>query len=165
MLQHTHYPHPYPLSHYDNQMCLKAPMLLWVTILYLSRAITLPIAMGIGHAAGVDNMAIEKFHEFWSAYGLIPSLMAALVLITLIRRVPAAPDWMRWVFARGRIFLAAAAISDIALLWTVSIRHGAVENLALWSIVSTALDAAFLAYILASRRVRHVFAEFPLSLT
>jgi hypothetical protein len=141
-------------------MCLKAPALLWVAILYLSRAITLPLAMAIGHVAGVDDRAIAQFRGLWSIYGLPPSLIAAIILIILLRRIPAAPGWMRWVWARGRSVLAVAAILDIILLVTGNIRQQGFE-LSLGSISAALFDGCLLVYILAVRRVRDVFAEFP----
>jgi uncharacterized membrane protein YeaQ/YmgE (transglycosylase-associated protein family) len=134
---------------------------LWLAVLYLSRAITLPIAMAIGHVAGVDPMAIAKFRDFWNAYELIPSLIAAVILITLFRRVPAAPAWMRSVWAHGRMLLAVAAIVDIALLLLSAMRQEGVNNSLLESMAPATVDACFLVYILSARRVRHVFAEFP----
>src|SRR5208282_5738927 len=105
-MRHVSHPQTYPSSYYDDQLCLKPPVLLWVAVLYLSRAITLPIAMAIGHFAGVDSQAIELFRAFWSLDALIPSLIAAGFLYVLIRRTPAAPTPVRWAWAHGRIILA-----------------------------------------------------------
>jgi len=124
MMRHSHPSHPYPSSHYDDHMCLKPPLLLWVAALYLSRAITLPIAMAIGHFAGVDANAITLFRGFWSVDALIPSLIAAVILYTLCRRVPTAPKLVRWIWAHGQIFLAVSAVMDIALILIALIRQG-----------------------------------------
>jgi hypothetical protein len=161
MLRHSHPSQPYPASQYDDQMCLKPPMLLWVTVFFLSRAITLPIAMAIGHFAGVDEKAITLFRGFWSAEGLIPSALAVVILYTLCRRVPNASKAVRWIWARGRIFLAVSAIVDITLLLIAPIRQGEINEQSLFSIAAAAVDAYLLVYILAARRVRHAFAEFP----
>ena len=151
----------YPASYYDDQMCLKPPLLLWVAVLYLSRAITLPVAMAIGHFAGVDSRAIESFRAFWSLDALIPSLIAAVILYTLIRRVPTAPRLVRWIWARGQIFLGIAAVLDIALILNRLIHQGEINDSSLLPIAAAAVDAYFFAYILAARRVRRAFAEFP----
>jgi hypothetical protein len=156
------YPSPlYPASHYDDQMCLKPPFLLWVAVLYLSRAITLPVAMAIGHFAGVDASAITLFRGIWSVDALIPSLIAAVILYTLCRRVPSASQWVRWIWARGQIFLAVSAVLDIALLSLMLIRQGEINDQSLLSVLAAVVDVYFLVYILAARRVRHAFAEFP----
>jgi hypothetical protein len=142
-------------------MCLKPPLLLWVAVLYLSRTITLPVAMAIGHFAGVDASAITVFRGLWSIDGLIPSLIAAVILYTLCRRVPAASALVRWIWARGRIFLAVSAFLDMALLLIALIRQGEINDQSLLSLIAAVVDLYFLVYILAARRVRHAFSEFP----
>jgi hypothetical protein len=142
-------------------MCLKPPFLLWVAVLYLSRALTLPIAMALGHFAGVDEKAITLFREFWSAEALIPSAIAAVMLYTLVRRVPTASPPVRWIWAHGRIVLAVSAVLDIALLTMALIRQGEINDQSIWSLVAAGGDLYFLIYILAARRVRHALLEFP----
>jgi Protein of unknown function (DUF2919) len=142
-------------------MCLKPPLLLWVAVLYLSRALTLPVVMAIGHFSGVDSSAITAFRAYWSFDSLVPSLIAAVILYVLCRRLPSAPEWVRWVWARGQIFLAVAAILDVALLAIGIIRQGEINNSSLLSLCAALVDLYFLVYILAARRVRHAFSDFP----
>lgn len=151
----------YPDSHYDDQLCLKPPLLLWFAVLYLSRAITLPIAMALGHFAGVDDRAITLVRGFWSADALLPSALAAVMLYALMRRVPTAARQVRWIWAHGRALLAVSAILDMALLSIGLIRQGEINDRAMLSLIAGAVDLYFLAYILAARRVRHAFLEFP----
>src|SRR5271165_4327951 len=161
MMRHSYPSHPYAASCYDDQMCLKPPLLLWVVVLYLSRALTLPIAMAIGHFAGVDSRAITALRAYWSLDSLGPSLIAVLILYVLCRRVPTAPAWVRWVWARGRMFVAVALILDIAVLTIGFLRQGEINDSSLMSVVAAAVDLYFFVYILAARRVRDAFSEFP----
>jgi hypothetical protein len=161
MMRHSPPVRSYPASYYDDQMCLKPPLLLWVAVLYLSRAITLPVAMAIGHFAGVDSQAITVFRALWSLDALIPSAIAAVILFTLCRRVPSAPRLVRWIWTHGKTFLAVSAVLDIVLLSISLIRQGEINDQSLLSLFAAAVDLYFLAYILAARRVRHVFSEFP----
>ena|ERR1700722_15190296 len=160
-MRHSDSLHTYPSSHYDDHSCLKPPFLLWVAVLYLSRAITLPIAMAIGHFAGVDSKAIDSFRGLWSVDALIPSLIAAVMIYTLCRRVPAAPRPVRWIWAHGQIFLAVAAVLDIVLLLIPPVRQQEINDQALLSACAAAIDVYFLVYILTARRVRLAFSEFP----
>lgn len=161
MMRHSHPTPTYPASHYDDQNCLKPPLLLWLAILYLSRALTLPVAMALGHFAGVDEKAVTLFREFWSADSLIPSAIAAVMLYTIVRRVPTASRQVRWIWAHGRMVLALSALVDLTLLLIALIRQGGINDQSIWSLVAAAGDLYFLIYILAARRVRHVFSEFP----
>jgi hypothetical protein len=146
-------------------MCLKPPPLLWVAVLYFSRAIMLPIAMAIGHFGGVDARAIDAFRELWSAELLIPSAIAAVMLYTLCRRLPTASKQVRWLWAHGRMVLTVAGVLDIAVLSIGLVRQGEINDQRMWSAFAVAADLYFLVYILAARRVRHALAEFPPPLT
>jgi hypothetical protein len=161
MMRHRTLTHTYPASHYDDQMCLKPPVLLWLAVLYLSRALSLPIAMALGHFAGVDEKAITVFQGFWSADALIPSAIAAVMVYALVRRLPTASRQVRWIWAHGRIVLALSAVLDIALLAIALIRQGEINDQSIWSLVAVAGDLYFLLYILLARRVRQTFLEFP----
>src|ERR1700687_5274283 len=102
MLRRSLPSHSYASSYYDDHLCLKPPLLLWAAVLYLSRSITLPIAMALGHFAGVDSSAITAFRGLWSLDGLIPSAIAAVMLYALCRRVPSASRPVRWIWAHGQ---------------------------------------------------------------
>jgi len=161
MLRHSHSSPSYPASHYDDHCCLKPPLLLWAAVLYFSRAITMPIAMAIGHFAGVDEKAITAVRALWSAESLVPSLIAAVMLVVLCRRVPGAPRPIRWIWAHGRLVLGVAAVLDIALSLMGLTRQGDIDGQWMGSVCAATVDLYFLVYIMADRRVRHAFEEFP----
>ena len=153
----------YSPSSYDDYMCLKPPLLLWLAVIYLSRAVTLPIVLGIGSLGG-GGWDIRAFAgAFLNFDTLAPSLIAALVLCAMVRRVPSGSRLLRRVWAHGRVLLVAAALLDfgLALLsWTL---HGTdVDHSGEATLLAAGLDLYFAAYVLTTRRVRDVFAEFPL---
>jgi hypothetical protein len=153
--------HTYALSAYDNHMCLKPPLLLWVAVLFLSKAITLPLAVGIGHVAGVNADALSAMRGLWSAGALLPSFIAAVLLYAFFRRVPSASRQVRWIWARGVVFLTVSAGMDLVLSLISTIRPKEIDDQLLLSSLNAAADAYFLLYILAARRVRDTFSEFP----
>jgi hypothetical protein len=145
-------------------MCLKPPLLLWLAAAYLSRAITLPAVMGIGAFAGVNKDAIALFRQFWSAYTLLPSLIAVVILFALLRRAPGASKPLRWIWARGTALLAISAAIDLAMSLVLAVRQGEISQQVLSSLFGAGIDACFLLYILLAPRVRDTFADFPLPL-
>ncbi len=155
--------HSYASSSYDGYSCLKPPLLLWVAMLYLSRGFTLPMAMGIGSYAGVDARAIALCRNLWSAYALLPSAVAAVVLLAAILRVPGASQGVRWIWARGRMLLVVALGLDFAQLLVPLVAHGEFDDQVFLSLLAAAADVYLLLYILKARRVRDAFAEFPFS--
>jgi hypothetical protein len=152
---------PYAASSYNDDLCLKPPLLLWLAMAYLSRAITLPVVMGICTFARVDSHVLALFRQFWSSETLIPSLIASIVLFALFRRVPGASQPLRWIWARGRTLLALSAGIDLAMSLVLPIRQREIDQQVLVSLCAAGIDAYFLLYILVARRVRDTFADFP----
>jgi hypothetical protein len=142
-------------------MCLKPPLLLWLAVLFLSRAIMLPITIGIGHVAGVNADAMTLLRGLWSEDELLPALVAIPVLYTFCRRVPTASWPVRWIWAHGRVFLSLSAGLDIALPFVAQLWHREVNDQLMLSLFASGMDVYFLVYILAARRARDTFLDFP----
>ena len=151
----------YTASSYDDYLCLRPPLLLWLSVLYYSRAIALPIVMAMGRFAGVNNNAIQLLRGLWSLQTLIPSLIAAAILYAMFQRVPTAPRPVRWVWAHGRLLLTLSAVIDLSLVGISLLRLDEQNSQMLPLLAAGALDAYFLLYILTARRVRDTFAHFP----
>jgi len=149
----------YSLSDYDKHFCLKPPVPLWAALFFLSRAVTLPFLLGLGGFAGIDQNTRALFNGFFDWPTMIPSAIAGAVVIALVRRHPSASSPIRWIWGHGRVLLAIAALLDMLLsIFTSPLRHGELSALPL---VTVLIDLYLLAYILAARRVRDVFADFP----
>jgi len=162
MSRHIHsHAQTYSASSYDDYLCLKPPFLLWLGILYLSKAVTLPMAMAIASFSGVNPYAITLMRGLWSAQSLVPSAIAVLVLFALLRRMPSASKPVRWIWAHGGALLAMSAGIDLALSLAQFIRVGELNDQTIVSLMSAGIDLYFLTYVLAARRVRDAFGEFP----
>jgi hypothetical protein len=154
-------PDRYHPSQFDDDMCLKPPLLLWLAVIYLARAVVLPIGIGIGHLAGVDDKAFASLRSLWSLEALVPALVALPVLYALFRRAPGASRVTRWFWRRGRVLLALSAGLDVALsLFQLATPGPGSDPIIAGGAAS--VDLYFLAYILIARRVRDAFSDFPL---
>jgi ABC-type dipeptide/oligopeptide/nickel transport system permease subunit len=152
----------YSLYSYDDYFCLKPPALLWIGALFLSRAVSLPLAVGIAHFAGVSSDATQVLQRVVSVQTLLPSALAATVLFAMCRRSPQASSAVRWIWSRGRILLAAAAVIDFVLAAYALASTDSADGQSLPTVVTAALDVYLLAYVWFTRRVRDTFADFPL---
>jgi hypothetical protein len=155
-------PPGYSPSSYDDNFCLKPPALLWLAALYLSRAFVLLLASNLVTVIRMDPSIAAMLRGAVNVYSLLPSVIAALVLYALVFRAPSSTRFIRWIWGHGRSILALAAILDCAALIVGSgMIGGDVSDLAAGPLVATLFDIYFLIYILATRRVRDVFASFP----
>lgn len=155
-------PLTYSPSSYDDHFCLKPPALLWLAAAYLSRAIVLIVASDVGYVARVGANVVTMLRGAVSVYALVPSLVAVPVLYALIARGPTSSKLVRWIWAHGRTILILAAILDCAVSVAASgIAGGDTEDLSAGLLLAAVFDVYFLVYIVATRRVRDVFADFP----
>ena len=154
-------PNSYHPSDFDADFCLKPPLLLWAAILYLARAIVLLIVVGIGNFANVNADAMTMMHGVWRPETLVPALVALPVLCALFRRVAGASRFVRWIWAHGRAFLAVAAVLDIALTLMRTIPFQDVDEAVFLGLCAAGADVYVLLYVLAARRVRDTFSDFP----
>lgn len=152
----------YSPSSYDQNLCLKPPLLLWIGILLLSRGVTLPLLVTLSQLGGGSADTQALVHGLFGLGTLLPSSLAFLVLFALAMRSPSGARPARWIWGRGRLLLAAAAILDLVLaVGGSSARHDGAGTFSEWEVVAAVFDLYFLVYVLASRRVRDVFADFP----
>jgi hypothetical protein len=159
-MRHSSDDHTYSPSAYDDTLCLKPSVLMWLALLWLSRTITLPILIGVGHVAGVNADAMTMLRDYWNADQLIPAAFALPVLFACCRRVPTAPRAVRWIWAQGRALLLLSAVLDIAMC-AVAPWHHETSDQVLLALSTAAVDLYLLAYLLAARRVRDTFLDFP----
>jgi len=150
----------YPLSNYDENFCLKPPLLLWAAVLYLSRGISLPLAAALCSLAGVSTATVTLLQSLWWMDALLPSGLAALVLLALFRRVPTASDPVRWIWSHGRWILAVSAVLDLLIAVLNAHRQGGMVG-SLPSLLAATGDLYFAAYLFLARRASDVFTEFP----
>jgi hypothetical protein len=153
----------YSLTSFDQNLCLKPPLMLWVCVLYLSRAVSLPIVIGFSTLTGSNTDIAGLVHGLFNARALLPSGIAFLVLFALAMRSPSAGRAVRWIFARGRVLLAAAAILDAALVLS-GVSWQRVESgdpQVAGAVLGAVFDLYFLVYLLTARRVRDFFRDFP----
>jgi hypothetical protein len=159
-MQASYDPHSYDPSNFDEDMCLKPPLLLWLAVLFLCRGIVLPLGVGIGHVAGLDAGAMTALRAFWRVDELVPALFAVPILYALFRRTAKASRSTRWLWAHGRSFLALSAAVDAALSVYSMMSRDLDDSAA--AVCAVVADLYFLFYVLKARRVRDTFSDFPL---
>jgi hypothetical protein len=160
-MQKSYNPNRYSFVNYDQYLCLKPPVVLWIAILYLSRGLTVPLLVAISSINGGSANTTSLIQGLFSLGTLVPSLIAIPVLCTVMMRSPSAARLPRWIWARGRLLLAVSAVLDLALSWSLLLQDGATGQSGLVSLLAAGFDLYILVYVLASRIVRDVFSDFP----
>lgn len=154
-------PHHYPPRAYDDEWCLKPPPLLWVALIYLARGLVLPPLMGLAHWAGVNPDALTVLRGVWQPPYLIPALLALPIICAAFRRVPQAPNALRWIWRQGRMMIILAVVADLAVnVWSL-IQVGDLDDASVLPVGGVLFDLYLLAYLAFVARVRDTFKDFP----
>ena len=155
-------PRAYTPSSYDDNFCLKPPALLWLAVLYLSRAFVLLVIYDLSSLSGVSPDTVAMLRGAVGIYALVAALVAAPVLYAFLCRSPSSTKLVRWFWSHGQAILVLAAILDCgASIAGSGMIGGDVANLKAGPLMAALFDIYFLVYILATRRVRDAFADFP----
>jgi hypothetical protein len=156
----------YGFSEYDKYFSLKVSTGLWIIILYLLRPyIVLVASWGIGKrgggAAGVDGIRNILYPDDLSlTLAILATIPVLLFGYVWSRRKPGAGTMVKKLWANGGKLLVAAAILDIAVVFT-PLPGGIASSIHALGWVQVVIAVIIIFYLLGSRRVRDTFADFP----
>jgi hypothetical protein len=149
----------YAPERYDDHLCLKVPVTLWLCLVFLVRHLLL---LGITFLPTTGE-EITVLRELIRPEYLLADLIALPVLIAGFRRRPQSPRWMQRLWRLGRGLLLASAGLYLMLLganlWASARPLTATLNEA--SLISLLLNLAIIAYLLRSPLLRDLFAQWP----
>lgn len=152
----------YSELHYDENLLLKVPPLLWLSILYGIRHFFI---VGAAVLMPMDVVTIPWINFQTSPYFMLTDLPAVLVLLAIGHRIPNATSFMRWVWMHGRWLLVSSYMAGIAVFAYVN--REVMTDPSSWDfpdgMLVVIVDIAFVGYLLSSGLVRDVFSDFPSS--
>ncbi len=151
----------YDLGSYDHNFCLKPPLMLWLEMLYLTRAVLIPFLSAVSSMGGaVEASSVTR--GYFGFADFVCAALAMIVLLAFLRRTPSASEFWRRIWSFGRILLAAAAMFDlsVSLYRFLQITETDTMRSELLLLACT-VDAYIVVYLLRSRRIRDVFSDFP----
>ena len=152
----------YSELHYDENLLLKVPPLLWLSILYGIRHFFI---VGAAVLMPMDVVTIPWINFQTSPYFMLTDLPAVLVLLAIGHRIPNAMSFMRWVWMHGRWLLISSYLAGIALF--IYMNREVMSDPNSWDfpdgMLVVMIDFAFVGYLLSSGLVRDVFNDFPSS--
>jgi hypothetical protein len=152
-------PTPYPAFRYDEDLVLKVPLALWLSILFLVRHFLL---LGVTFIPGTGDMT-DYLRDLVEPLFLASDAPAAAVLLAAVRRRSSASRPIRALWAQGRTLLAISAASYLVVLGAalaVSARPLAL-SVNEFLIASVFVHTLILVFLARSRLIKDVFAAFP----
>ena len=158
---HNHYVVlKYSARHYDENLLLKVPPLLWLSILYGVRHF---FFAGAAKLMPMDIVTVPWINFQTSAYFMLTDLPAVFVLLAIGHRVPDGLNLMRWIWMHGRWLLISSYMAGIAVF--IYVNRDVMADPNSWNFLDGAfvviIDLAFVGYLLTSELVRDVFKDVP----
>ena len=149
-------PNPFEPWRYDANLALKVSPFLWLIIFWSIHHILL-LAMGAVSKSG-EVFALMADYAY-SVPLLISDIPGVMVLAARFNRSPDAGEKTRWLWRHGIKFLVLGlSISTTATFNSSQLKMVNPENPAFWIV---AANLGIIAYLVWSRRVREIFADFP----
>ena len=148
---------------YDDDFCLKPPVLLTAAMVFLCRSFLIMVlvlaASTRGRTTGMETFLPSGDHPMSIGLTAIPAM---LVLCARMRRSPRAGHFMRRIWKHGRLLLGLSAgmeiVTGVLLLYA---NAGEGHDSDVYRVALLIVDAYILLYVLVSKHVRDVFSDFP----
>jgi len=90
----------------------------------------------------------------------IAAIPAIFLVYAFIKRVPDAPDKVRRIWQYGRELLMVSSLSNILIVF-LPLLMGLVRGISMIGWAQFGISAYIIFYLVAERRVRDTFADFP----
>lgn len=149
----------YRASAYDENLCIKVGLGLWLAILFLLRPYVVMILSLANMSDHTQLIHLVYPGDGVFALGAIAALPAVALFLAWTKRRPGAGRTARWVWHRGRMLMMLSALCNlITAVIPMLPGHSGFSFIALIQILAT-IGVMF--YIMRSVRVRDTFQDFP----
>jgi hypothetical protein len=158
----------YSFSDYNEYNVLKTPLAFILSAIYLLKYFVILILLPIMSKIPKLGTSIEPLMPYIGQFAhnhinlllLLPSIPALLVVIAVTKRAPSTEKaWIRTVWKNARVLLLIAVLLDLFLLTLFLVLD--LKHLSALLLLILYLDAVILLYLLRSKRLPDVLAEFP----
>jgi len=147
---------PFDAYRYDNNFVLRVSPFLYLIIIWsIHHSLYLALA-AFSNSAQVLGAAVDYAA---SAPMLISDIPGAVVLAARINRSPDAGEKIRWLWRHGvKLLVLGLSLSTMATFNAYHQKIAYPDYNAFWIV---AANLVIIAYLVLSRRVREIFADFP----
>ncbi|WP_462321883.1 DUF2919 family protein [Halochromatium sp.] len=149
----------YQPERYDDHLCLRVPVTLWLCLVFLVRHLLL---LGITFLPTTGE-EITVLRELIRPEYLLADLLALPVLLVGVRRRPRSPRWMPQLWRIGRGLLLASAALYLLLFGAhlIASTRPLTTTLNEATLITGLLNLAIIAYLIRSPLLRDLFAQWP----
>lgn len=148
----------YPAFAYDENLCIKVSISLWLAIVFLLR----PYAVMLLSLANMSDhtQLIYLLYENDTTFvlGAMAALPAMVLFIAWTKRRPDSGGTIRWIWHHGRAFLTMSAVLNLIIVVISAFWAGRGPRFA--DVTQAILTVYIILYLYRSERVRDTFLDF-----
>jgi len=152
----------YPESAYDEYLCIKPTILMWIIIAFIFRPFIVLIASVVNKADRVG--ILNTFYPDRSAafFGAMASIPAIFLFIAWFKKQPGASTMTRRLWHHGRALLVSSLLLNmLILLWHEFMRASSLQNMSGSAMIQLGFCLLSLYYLFRSRQLADAFSNFP----
>lgn len=151
--------HQYSASAYDENLCIKVSIGLWLAILFLLRPYAVMLLSLVNMSNPTELIYLLYANDTAFALSAVAALPAVILFIVWTKRRPGSGRAIRWTWQHGRMFLVVSAILNLFIV--VASVFWAERNPQLSDVIQAILAISIVLYLHRSARVRDTFQDFP----
>lgn len=150
----------YPFSAYDKYLCLKPDVSIWLVLAFLLRPYVVIFLSIVNRKDAMGLINLVYFDRLAMILAAIAAIPAIFVVYAFIKRVPDAPDKVRWIWQHGRELLLVSSFLNILVVF-LPLLTGLAREVSTVGWAQFGISAYIIYYLFTEQRVRDTFADFP----
>jgi hypothetical protein len=151
-------PRIYPASAYDENLCIKISVSLWLAILFLLRPYMVLLLSLANMANHTELIYLLYANETTFALGAMAALPTAVLFIAWTKRQLGSGKKIRWIWRHGRTFLIVSAVLNLTIVVIPVFWLGRGPEFS--DVAQAILTMYVILYLCRSERVRDTFRDF-----
>jgi hypothetical protein len=149
----------YPASAYDDNLCIKISIGLWLTIVFLLRPYVVMLLSFANMSNTMELIHLLYVNDTTFALSAVAALPTVVLFITWTKRRPDSGRAIRWIWNHGRAFLAVSIVLNLIIV--VISAFWARRGPQFADAIQAILIVYIILYLYRSERVRDTFQDFP----
>lgn len=160
-------PKKYSFSHYDKNICLKLNAIMWLIILFILKPYVIALFTMLNTLFTVTSSSnrMQLITMFYPDRGamllnIVAGIPVVLLMYAWIRRKPDSPEFIKFIWRRGRSLIAISAILNVCIIITPQLT-GAVSTIMTSAWVQLLINVLIVVLVYSSSYIKDCFLDFP----
>jgi len=148
------------IANYDKYLCLKPNPVMWLIFIFLMKPYIVAILSVVNRRDKTGLIDMVYSDRTALALGAVAAVPVALLVYALMKRKPGATQFVKSVWARGRMLLVVSALASVGVVFFPPLA-GSARHLTDNAWIQIAIAAVIVVIVFRSSYIRDCFNDFP----